>query len=217
MNAELVRHKVTEVDGLVRHEVVYGSDGMRIYGMAVVPAEPGPWPVLLFNHGGFSGIGDRERLDDMVRSGAAVFASEYRGEGKSQGEIECCAGEVDDVVRFAEVAESIDNVDTSAIVSIGFSHGACISLFLRDQLPALRGTVTMGTPAEIAVHIQWHRDKGNDAFADRWASYVGDDVLVSEDPAAAGGVVLGIYQDVEHAPNTTVWDSALEQAHSWLR
>src|SRR5687768_5028614 len=96
-------------DGAVITErVSYRSGPLRIEGQVCRPSGGERRPVLVFNHGGwmglFSGLGDGGFCDRTARTfGWAVIESSYRGEDESDGEIEICLGEVDDVLAMMEV------------------------------------------------------------------------------------------------------------------
>jgi len=154
----------------------YGSDGLRVQGMLAVPDGDGPFPLVLFNHGGFDGMRDDE-LDgigrEAVARGVAVAAAMYRGEGESEGEVEYCLGEVDDVLNMVPALDGLVQT-TGDTVAMGSSHGACISLMVNSRTDLL-GTVTMGTPTEVKELMDWHYEEGDPDHAARWEPYVRGD------------------------------------------
>ena len=167
-----------EAGGSTVHDVTYASGGLRIRGMVAIPAGEGPFPLVWFNHGGFHGMGDAEIEGLGARAtalGAVVAASMYRGEGGSEGDIEYCLGEVDDVLHLGAAAAELAPL-TPARAAIGFSHGACVSLMVNDRMHALETpllhTVALGTPTEVDVLIDWHRTEGDPEHAARWEPYV---------------------------------------------
>ena len=91
------------------------------------------YPVILFNHGGISGLNEnsKRRCRELSAQGYVVFASSFRGEDQSEGNIEVALGEVDDVLAgltWIEQNATITHSDLKRIALVGFSHGALISL-----------------------------------------------------------------------------------------
>lgn len=177
-DGELLRAEATVDEGMERWAFVYGSDGLRVHGHAFVPSASDEVPLVIYNHPGFSGISgaDLDMLDARSRSlGVAIFASEYRGEGGSDGAIEFCGGEVDDVSRLIEVAGDWEGVRSDRITSIGFSHGGCIGVRLTERFSdRLAGTVVLGSPSDLDRLIDWHATEGSPSLASSWSDYVGE-------------------------------------------
>ncbi len=91
------------------------------------------YPVILFNHGGISGLNEnsKRRCRELSAQGYVVFASSFRGEDQSEGSIEVALGEVDDVLaglNWLEQNATMTRSDLARIALVGFSHGALISL-----------------------------------------------------------------------------------------
>ncbi len=167
-----------DVDGATIYDAAYSSDGLRINGMVAVPDTPGPHPLVWFNHGGFSGMGDDEVGHIGTRAaeiGAVVAASMYRGEGGSEGEVEYCLGEVSDAWNLGLAVEQLTPVERPG-VAIGSSHGACISLMLNARMaeagPPLLGTVALGTPSDVDTLVAWHYAEGDPKHAARWEPHL---------------------------------------------
>src|SRR6185436_16394544 len=120
--------------------------GPKIYGETCQPKSGGPYPVLIWNHGGFSGLGDSDRQiceNFTANLGWAVAMSEYRGEGGSDGKIEVCLGGAGDVLALVTCATQAQQLDPKRMVMAGGSHGGCITL----------RAVQKGAPVAAAVDI----------------------------------------------------------------
>ncbi|MFT5454348.1 MAG: dipeptidyl aminopeptidase/acylaminoacyl peptidase [Myxococcota bacterium] len=177
-DGEIVSARVRDAtDAWTHYDVTYGSAGLRVAGQVVLPLGKGPWPIALVAHGGFDGIDDAttDQLRVLARRGMAVFAPEYRGEGGSEGEVEYCAGEVDDTLALLRVADQWRDTDPDRVVAVGTSHGACVSLLAASRTDRLAGVAAMGTPADVGFHIDWHHERGNHRFAREWEGYLRDD------------------------------------------
>ena len=120
-----------EVSGVVIEKVTYKSGGLTIVGQVCRPAGEGPHPVLISNHGGFGGLpdwGDPTGFCALTaKAGWALAESSYRGEDGSDGRVEVCLGEVDDVLAMLDVLRAKSYVDQQRIAMLGISHGGCIT------------------------------------------------------------------------------------------
>jgi dipeptidyl aminopeptidase/acylaminoacyl peptidase len=124
--------ETTTNDGaIVIEKVSYRSAGLRIFGQVCRPVGEGPYPLIVLNHGGVDGIGAGEWnggiCADAARQGYVQIESSYRGEDGSEGAIELCAGEVDDVLRMLDIALELPEVDPSRVAMWGGSHGGCVT------------------------------------------------------------------------------------------
>ncbi len=121
-------------------------------------------PVVLFNHGGISGINQnsKNRAREVCLRGFAVFASSYRGEDGSQGEIEVALGEVDDILALYALIQTQAkalHVDAGRTALLGFSHGALISLQAAKRSPrSFRAMVFAYGVSDIYRWVQHLRD-----------------------------------------------------------
>ena len=119
-----------ETGSAIIERVSYSSSGLRIWGEVCRPAQAGPHRVLVFTHGGFSGITDAFGItweggtcEALAESGWVVLASSYRGEDGSDGKIEVCLGEVDDVLEMTRIGLDQPYADPSRVAVLGGSHG----------------------------------------------------------------------------------------------
>lgn len=121
-------------DEMEARSISYKSDGLTVYGILTRPKSPGKHPLLMYNHGGFSGLMsiDKQVYAEFVDRGYVVLASAYRGEdgpgGHSDGYVELARGEVTDILNLLECGKKLPEVDTSKIVFMGGSHGGVNSL-----------------------------------------------------------------------------------------
>jgi dienelactone hydrolase len=144
---------VVEADaGYEIDSVTYLSDGLLIHGQLCRPTGAGPYPVIARNHGGFSGLTTSVR-DAFCRGralhGYVVLDSSYRGEDGSQGNVEVCLGEVDDVEAMIQVARNQPYVNPARVAAFGASHGGCITMRLAERDTALRAAVDLFGPTDL--------------------------------------------------------------------
>ncbi len=131
----------------VRERVSYTSSGLNISGIICRPNDAGRFPILMYQHGGFSGVGGDASGDGLCQymsdRGYAVFMSSYRGEDGSSGRVEYCAVEVDDRLQLLAIARAQPYVSADEIALLGLSHGGCISLQM----------IARGVPAKVVVDV----------------------------------------------------------------
>jgi len=123
--------------GITELEVSYPSDSLTVRGFLYLPKKSGHRPLIIFNHGGVSGVSPdmKRRSKDLAHEGYVVFAPTYRGEGGSQGRIEVAVGEVSDVLAATELLSRHPRVDPKRMAIAGSSHGALISVLAAARAP----------------------------------------------------------------------------------
>jgi dipeptidyl aminopeptidase/acylaminoacyl peptidase len=140
--SSLIQNSGTAQKSSAEQTIWYVSDGLRVKARAFWPAGKGPFPGIVFGHGGVDGLSDSSirRCRELTKAGFAVFAPSYRGEDGSQGVIEVAKGEVSDVLNGLEVFKQDGRLDPNRITMMGTSHGALIGLLAvsrSDQFKAL--------------------------------------------------------------------------------
>lgn len=148
--------------------VSYRSSGLRIVGQVCRPAHGRPSPVLVWNHGGFEGLQGEWNgglCVDLARLGFAVVESAYRGEDGSDGQIEICLGEADDVIRMLEIAVRQPWADPARVAMMGGSHGGCITLQAIARGARVHAAVNIfGATDFAALHSFWRAQRDAGAF-----------------------------------------------------
>jgi len=117
------------LDRTIVERITYLSEGLKINGYIARPSEPGRYPVLLWNRGGF---GDRGALDDLraylilastALWGYVVLATQYRGNMGSEGEEDWGGRDVYDALNLLKVGEQLEYCDMSRVAIEGASRG----------------------------------------------------------------------------------------------
>jgi dienelactone hydrolase len=147
---------------IVTERVKYLSDGLVIDGQVCRPKEGGPYPVIVFNHGGFMGLGIDPMSGncvDSARAGYVWIGSSYRGEDASEGEVEVCLGEVDDVLAMIDVALAQPYADRDRVVMWGGSHGGCITTRAVQRGAPVHAAADVFGPADLASNYQFWVDQ----------------------------------------------------------
>jgi dienelactone hydrolase len=143
--------------GLVIEQVVYPSGGLRIHGLICRPDDGIAHPLLVANHGGFDGLVNADQLLCQAAAGSGFVAlySSYRGEDGSDGEVEVCHGEIDDVRALVAIAGKMPYGKGSELVTLGQNQGGCITLQLALQDPGYRAAVDFFGPTDWAALDGW--------------------------------------------------------------
>lgn len=157
--------RTLEDDGdILVERVHYLSTGLRIEAQVCRPKREGRFPVLIINHGGFEGLGtdwNSGACVDHARGGRVVAQSAYRGEDGSEGEIEVCLGEVDDVLTLTRLVTQQPYADAERVSMFGLSHGGCITLRAVERGVKLRSAFAGVPPTDFAtLHAAWQAGLG---------------------------------------------------------
>lgn len=137
--SEIRLHKVAaRHDDYTSYVMSYTSDDLHVTGMATIPAGPGPFPVVLLNHGYVlpsqyaTGVGTRVMADALARRGLVTLATDYRGLGGSQDDMRLNIGArlefVVDVLNLASAAREFPEAQPGRIGVWGHSLGGELAI-----------------------------------------------------------------------------------------
>ena len=145
LNEKVIRIPVDASSTTTLETTIYKPDG------------PGPFPMIVFNHGKIQGDPRRQERSDplplareFVRRGYVVVAPNRRGFAGSDGtyEQEGCNVELNGVAQAADVAATVDYmskvsyVDAQHIVVTGTSHGGLATMaYGADAAPGVRALI----------------------------------------------------------------------------
>jgi dienelactone hydrolase len=115
--------------------IAYWSEGLRITGTIARPNRPGRYPICLVNHG--YGSFSKDHMIQVMRTasaGFAVLASDYRGQGESEGrqtrDVGGQAAMARDVVNGARAISGMPFVDPARVGMWGHSMGGGVSWYV---------------------------------------------------------------------------------------
>jgi dipeptidyl aminopeptidase/acylaminoacyl peptidase len=125
-------------------QIGYRVDGLRVKAILLLPQGDGPFPGLVVNHGGMSGIDERvlNRGRSLRDRGYAAILPCFRGEDGSEGALDVAAGDVRDALAALELLSKRDDVDASRIGMWGNSRGGLTTLLAAQQTASLRCVAT---------------------------------------------------------------------------
>jgi dipeptidyl aminopeptidase/acylaminoacyl peptidase len=136
--------------------ITYMSDGLHIRGFVAVPKGAGPFPCLIFNHGGNANDGafeaDRavESLGKIASWGYVVIASQYRGLGGSgEGHDDFGGADVDDVVNLLPILDTLPAADRTRVGMMGASRGAIMTYLALLRTDRIRAAVVISGLSDL--------------------------------------------------------------------
>ncbi len=155
--SEIILEETLEPAGNYSRQIVsYQSEGLRIYAYLTIPIgekPPNGWPLIIFNHG-FVPPSEYQTtyyyldyIDALARSGYIVFASDYRGHGRSDGDGFEAYSNPDftiDVLNGLESMKRHPDVDPDRIGMWAHSMGGIITLRAMVTRPDIKAGVIWG-------------------------------------------------------------------------
>lgn len=151
---------------IANHSISYGSDGSQ-FGELRLPEAPGPYPVIVFIHGGcwlnqFS-LGHVSAVSRaLANQGHAVWTPEYRRVGDAGGG---WPGTFEDIARSVAALQGMalqHHLDLSRLIVMGHSAGGHLALWLAAQSNVLlRGVISLAGICDLMAYERL----GNDCAA----------------------------------------------------
>jgi dienelactone hydrolase/uncharacterized protein YraI len=153
---------IYETDHSAYYRLTYWSDGLRVNGFLGYPKGPGPFPAVIYNRGGMwdSGALTGIEIAAFVETGYVAAASQYRGNGGSEGVESFGYGDVIDVINLITLVQSLPQVDAGRVGMMGGSRGGMVTyMVLKAEAESgrnrIRAAVTVGGISDL---FMWVRD-----------------------------------------------------------
>ena len=150
--------------------VSYKSGALDIEAYLYLPAGPGPFPLVVYNHGSRAGLERAEQPMQFIgrlltEAGYAVIVPERRGYGKSGGQtyseevgadngakmIARLEAEVDDALAAVTYAATVPSIDVKHAAIMGFSFGGIVTVFA-----ASRSTAFVAAVNQASGSLSWN-------------------------------------------------------------
>lgn len=147
------------IDSLNVESITYLSDGLKINGFVASPKAEGNYPCIIWNRGGvkeygaFNLVRVAALLGKLASHGYVVIATQYRGNGGSEGREEFGGAEINDVLVLTEVLNEIPNADTSKIGMFGGSRGGMMTYLALTKTSKIKAAAVLGAPADKYASI----------------------------------------------------------------
>jgi dipeptidyl aminopeptidase/acylaminoacyl peptidase len=145
------------IDSIEIYRITYLSDGLKINGFLVKPKKKGKYPCVIYNRGGNRSFGSLttglgvKKLGEIAKEGYVVIASQYRGNGRSEGKEEFGGKDVNDITILPEVLKEIEDADTTKIGMYGWSRGGMMTYIALTKTDKIKVAVVGGAPSNLTI------------------------------------------------------------------
>ena len=127
---------------------------MKINGFLVKPKKKGKYPCVIYNRGGNRSFGSLKiahgaiALGRIAKEGYVVIASQYRGNGRSEGKEEFGGKDVNDITILTEVLKEIEVADANKIGMYGWSRGGMMTYIALTKTDKIKAAVVGGAVSD---------------------------------------------------------------------
>jgi dipeptidyl aminopeptidase/acylaminoacyl peptidase len=159
---DVFKEQFQHLEELELSKLWYYSDGLKINGFVIQPKGKGKYPVVVFNRGGNKGFGSFKAihiiyfLSQLASEGYVVVASNYRGDGISEGKDEFGGKDVNDVINLIEILPEIEGADTSKIGMYGWSRGGMMTYISLTKTDKVKAAIVGGG---VSDHFETIKDR----------------------------------------------------------
>ncbi len=143
------------LDSIEIYSITYLSDGLKIKGLLVKPKkQKKKYPCIIYNRGGNRELGVLKIahgvtiLGQIAKEGYVVIASQYRGNGGSEGQEEFGGQDVNDVLILTDVLKEIEEADTAKIGMYGWSRGGMMTYIALTKTEDIKAAVVGGAVSD---------------------------------------------------------------------
>ena len=139
--------------------ITYLSEGLKIRGFLAKPKKEGKYPCIIYNRGGNRDFGALKvghgaiLLGQIAKEGYVVIASQYRGNGGSEGQEEFGGREVNDILVLPKLLEEIDDANTDKIGMYGWSRGGMMTYLALTKTDKIRTAIVGGAVSDMFESI----------------------------------------------------------------
>ena len=148
------KYEYKYLDSIDVFGITYLSDGLKIRGLMAKPKKVGKYPCIIYNRGGNREFGSLKAyhgaltLGKIAKDGYVVIASQYRGNGGSEGQEEFGGKDVNDVVILTEVLKEVESADTEKIGMYGWSRGGMMTYIALTKTDKIKTAVVGGAVSD---------------------------------------------------------------------
>lgn len=148
------------LDSIEMYSITYLSDGLKINGFLVKPKKNGNFPSIIYNRGGNREFGRLTiatgitTLGEIAAAGYVVIASQYRGNGGSEGKEEFGGNDINDVLILTEVLKEIERADSENIGMFGWSRGGMMTYIALTKTNKIKAAAVGGAVSDLYESIK---------------------------------------------------------------
>ena len=148
------------IDSIEIYSITYLSGGLKINGLLVKPKKKAKYPCVIYNRGGNREFGSLKiahgatTLGQIAKEGYVVIASQYRGNGGSEGQEEFGGKDVNDITILPEVLKEIEDTDINNIGMYGWSRGGMMTYIALTKTKKIKAVVVGGAVSDNFSSIE---------------------------------------------------------------
>ena len=156
--------------------ITYLSEGLKVNGYLAIPKKMGHYPSIIYNRGGnreqgsLNDLAIIRMLGTVASWGYVCIASQYRGNGGSEGKEEFGGRDVNDVLNLIPCLDHIRQADTSRIGMFGWSRGGMMTYLALTKTSRMKAAVIGSGMADAFGSLQKRPDM-NAVFAELVPEY----------------------------------------------
>ena len=142
-------------------KIDYLSDGLKVHGYIAYPNDQSKkYPCIVWNRGGYENNGVIDQFSargmfGLIASwGYVVFASQYRGNSRSEGKDEVGGGDVNDILNIISLADEFDFADQSKWGIEGWSRGGMMTYLTLLKNQNFKCAVLVGAISDLKNYIE---------------------------------------------------------------
>lgn len=165
------------LDSIEIYGITYLSDGLKIKGLMVKPKKKGKYPSIIYNRGGNRDFGalliahGAITLGQIAKEGYVVIASQYRGNGGSEGQEEFGGKDVNDITILTEVLKEIEDADTNRIGMYGWSRGGMMTYIALTKTDKIKAAIVGGALSNAISNIKDRPEMESNVMAELIPNY----------------------------------------------
>jgi dipeptidyl aminopeptidase/acylaminoacyl peptidase len=148
-------------DNTTVEKIDYLSDGLKVHGYIAYPNDQSKkYPCVMWNRGGYENNGVIDQFSargmfGLIASwGYVVFASQYRGNARSEGKDEIGGKDVNDILNMMTLADEFDFADNNKWGIEGWSRGGMMTYLTLLKNPNFRCAVLVGAISDLKNYIE---------------------------------------------------------------
>ncbi|OIQ30859.1 MAG: hypothetical protein BM564_01210 [Bacteroidetes bacterium MedPE-SWsnd-G2] len=178
------------LDSIEVYSITYRSDGFKINGFMAKPKKAGNYPCVIYNRGGNRDFGALKifhgaiTLGKLAKEGYVVIASQYRGNGGSEGKEEFGGKDVNDIIILPEVLKEIQGADTDRIGMYGWSRGGMMTYISLTKMDNIKAAVVGGALSDTFSTIKDRPEMESKVMAELIPNYTENKALELEKRSA---------------------------------
>lgn len=165
------------IDSIDIYSITYLSDGLKVNGLLVKPKKQGNYPCVIYNRGGNRDFGSLViahgimTLGQIAKEGYVVIASQYRGNGGSEGQEEFGGSDVNDITILPEVLKEVEGADIENIGMYGWSRGGMMTYIALTKMNNIKAAAVGGAVSNNFSTIKDRPDMETGVLAELIPNY----------------------------------------------